>query len=51
MLLGNLLWWRRADSVARSFRHAKAWRIGIAVWAGGMFSVVVLVVLSRGIFT
>jgi len=49
MLVGNLLWWRRAYRLARSLPKPLAWRTAIAFWSGTMFLIVVMVVLSRGI--
>lgn len=44
ILVGDLLWWRRADRLARQLRHSLAWRLVIGLFIGGQIALVLWVI-------
>src|SRR5579872_5454848 len=44
ILVGDLLWWRRADRLARQLRHPLGWRLVIGLFMGGQIALVLWVV-------
>jgi hypothetical protein len=40
LLAADLLWWRRADTRARKWRHALRWRLLIGLFMGGQIALV-----------
>jgi predicted MPP superfamily phosphohydrolase len=44
ILVGDLLWWRRAHRLARQLRHPLGWRLVIGLFMGGQIALVLWVV-------
>lgn len=47
ILAADLLWWLRADRLARQWRHAVAWRLFIGLFMGGQIALVLLILGGR----
>ena len=47
ILAADVLWWRRADHRARTWRHAVAWRLLIALFVGGEMTLVFWILGGR----
>lgn len=47
ILVGDVLWWQRADRRARRWPHALGWRLLLGVFMGGQFALVLWILGSR----
>ena len=47
ILVGDVLWWRRADRRARRLRHAFGWRLLIGLFMGGQIALVLWMLTGR----
>jgi predicted MPP superfamily phosphohydrolase len=47
ILVGDMLWWWRADRQARAWRHALVWRLAIGLFVGGQIAVVLWTLAGR----